>query len=239
MHVWEMFCFLQMYEANEKSFRSIRANEQTQCSARLHHDWSRPIEQQGEITLPHLLRTNVRLLLASFVFSNRQLACYVARVSARFSQVTNSKHWFHVSTQLNDGGGVVWCNKSENVELQWQQKSSKVGMNKRSKNSKFNQPQTVLLRVPAQATNESVVPWIGEGAAFTPLIQSSTEPQNSSLGPCSCHLTWVFSWLQSSSTWSTKTLCLWCVVFLLPYWEVGAPIPCRLIKKVEWLSKMT
>lgn len=113
VHVWEMFYFLQMYEANEKSFRSIRANEQTQCSARLRRDWSRPIEQ-GEITLPHLLRTTVWLLLASFVFSNRQLACYVARVSARFSQVTNSKHWLHVSTQLNDGsGGVVECNKSE------------------------------------------------------------------------------------------------------------------------------
>lgn len=45
---------------------------------------------------------------------------------------------------------------------------------KRSKNSKFNQPQTVLLRVPAKATNESVVPWIGDGAAFTLLIHSSS-----------------------------------------------------------------
>lgn len=97
VHVWEMFCFLQMYEANEKSFRSIRANERTRCSARLRPDWSRPIEQ-GEITLPHLLRTTVQRLLASFVFSNRQLACYVALVSARFSQVTNSKHWLHVFT---------------------------------------------------------------------------------------------------------------------------------------------
>lgn len=101
------FVFFRCIRPMKKSFRSIRANEQTRCSARLRHDWSRPIEQQGEITL-HLLCTTVRLLLASFVFSNRQLACYVA--------------------------------------------------------------------------HESAVLWICDGAVFMPLIQSSTEPQNSSLG---------------------------------------------------------
>lgn len=84
--------FPQMNEANEKSFRSIRRNEWTRRSPRLRHHWSRPIEQQGEISHSHLLRTIVPLILACFCLHNRQLTPYVACVSLRSKtwEITNS-----------------------------------------------------------------------------------------------------------------------------------------------------
>lgn len=97
----KLFCFLQMNEASEKSFRSIRRNEWTRCSPRLRRHWSRPIEQHGEISLSHLLRTIVPLILACFCLHNRQLTPYVTCVSARFSQVTNLEdYWLGVLPAL-------------------------------------------------------------------------------------------------------------------------------------------
>lgn len=96
----KLFCFLQMNDANEKSFRSIRRNEWTQCSLRLRRHWSRPIEH-GEISLSHLLRTIVPLILTCFCLHGWQLTPYVNCVSARFSQVTNlGDYWLGAFTAL-------------------------------------------------------------------------------------------------------------------------------------------
>lgn len=97
----KLFCFVQMNKAKEKSFRSIRRNEWIQCSPHLRHHWSRPIEQHGEISLSHLLRTTVPLILTCFCLHGRQLTPYVDCVSARFSQVTNlGDYWLGALTAL-------------------------------------------------------------------------------------------------------------------------------------------
>lgn len=97
----KLFCFVQMNKANEKSFRSIRRNEWTQCSPHLRRHWSRPIEQHGEISLSHLLRTTVPLILTCFCLHGRQLTPYVDCVSARFLQVTNlGDYWLGALTAL-------------------------------------------------------------------------------------------------------------------------------------------
>lgn len=103
---WKMFCFLQMFEASEKSFRSIRPNERTRWSPPLQRDWSCSIEQQGEITPSHLLCTTVPLILASFVSDKRQLTHYVARMSLKLNRSDllqqKSSSWYeHKTGEIN------------------------------------------------------------------------------------------------------------------------------------------
>lgn len=88
VHVWKMV----LVSDEWGQWKKLQVNQRwwmKSCSPRLHHHWSRPIEHHSEISLSHLFRTTVPLILFCFCLYHQQLTLYVASVSARFSQVTD------------------------------------------------------------------------------------------------------------------------------------------------------